>query len=372
MVEKKRSEICYILSYRSPDYTRTGALVAALKSISDIELIEARNTRTGLMRYSETIWRLFRIRLKRSPSAYILGFRGHEIFWIVRLLTKGKPLVIDAMMSPYDSLTRERKIIPLGGLLDRMIYRYEKSALEAADLILTDTNLHRDYFTQLFSLPAGKICPVCMGADEELFHPREEGAKDADGLFRVLFYGSFLPLHGMDVILRAAVALKDEPVRFEIIGGTGKNLQEFRDTIRHLGLANVRHRTWVAYEDLPYDIGRADLCLAGPFGGTGQGQRIVTGKAYQCLAMAKPVVIGAIPEDQGFRDRQNCLIVPQGSAEDLAEAIRWSLGHPEALQAIGREGRRLYEARFSRTCLQAVLEEIFQRPLFTSPAKEDS
>jgi len=353
------TKVCYVLSYRSPDYTRTGVLCAALKSLPEIELIEARNTRPGLLRYVETLLRLFLARLSKEPDCYILGFRGHEFFWLIRLLTLGKPLILDQMMSPYDSLTRERKMISVGGLLDRVLYSYERFALRKADLILTDTSLHQDYLSRLFGIPSKKIHPVCMGADESIFCPPPSDRKQQsrEGFFRCLFYGSFLPLHGMDVILKAAALLREEPVHFEIIGGKGKALRNFQILGRQLGIKKLSHECWVDYERLPERIADADLCLAGPFGGTGQAKRIITGKAFQCLAMGKPVVIGEITADEGMQNRVNCLIVKQGNAKELAEAIRWGLHNQEALAAIGRRGRDLYEDRFSLPRIRDELRE---------------
>jgi glycosyltransferase involved in cell wall biosynthesis len=336
--------------------------VAALQGLPGIQVIDARNTRRGLLRYGEALLRLLLVRFRERPDGYILGFRGHEIFWPVRLLTRGKPLILDQMMSPYDSLIRERKTIAAGGILDRMIYAYEKSALQASDLILTDTRLHQQYFIRLFDIPPAKIHPVCMSADETLFHPAPvNDARQPYRFLRVLFYGSFLPLHGMDTILKAADRLRNEAVRFEIIGGSGNNLRRFVRMIRQYGMMNVQHRTWVDYTELPGRIAQADLCLAGPFGNTGQANRIITGKTFQCLAMEKPVVIGEISAEEGFRNRENCLIVPQGNDQALAEAIRWSQQHPEKLKTIGRKGRELYDSRFSLSCIRKDLEEMITR-----------
>lgn len=351
-------KICYILSYRLPDYVRSKSLVKALRRMSGTVLLEAVNSSRGWRRYVETLARLIRCRMGERPAFYVLGFRGYEIFWIVRLLTAGSVLVLDHMMSPYDSLLNERKAFRKGGLLEKFVYGYERGILRSSNLVLTDTESHRQYFAELFGIPPEKIIAVPVGTDEEMFRPLPKAGSDGNGLFHVFFYGSFLPLHGIPVILEAARLLHGKPVHFIIAGGKrpGEDpLQGDRPS-----LANVTHRGWVPYEELPDMAARADLCLGGPFGNTGQARRVITGKTFQFLAMGKPVVVGRILDDPGFIDRHNCLLVPQGSAEELARTILWCLENRDRLEDIGRNGRLLYDRLFSAECIARRLQPIFQ------------
>src|SRR6187551_642451 len=118
----KTLSVCYILSYYIPDYVRTRTLVSALEKIDHIKLYQARNSSKGLIRYFQTLSQLIAIRIVHNPDFYVLGFRGYELFWVVRLLTLGKTLILDHMMSPYDSLMNEHKSVKKGGLIAKLIY----------------------------------------------------------------------------------------------------------------------------------------------------------------------------------------------------------------------------------------------------------
>jgi len=76
--------------------------------------------------------------------------------------------------------------------------------------------------------------------------------------------------------------------------------------------------------------------------------------------MGKPVIVGRILDDPGFIDRHNCLLVPQGSAEELARTILWCLENRDRLEDIGRNGRLLYDRLFSAECIARRLQPIFQ------------
>lgn len=233
--------VAYVLAYRAPHYIRTESMLEALSACPNVELYIARNKRTGISRYLET-WRSLRqLRATINPDIYVLGFRGHEIFWPLRWLIAGKPLVFDALMSPFASLRDEHKNSPIHRILAWLIYPFERSALRHADLVLTDTELHVDFFTKTFGLPAAKFSVVPVGAADPSASSIQCVQTDEEH-FHVLFYGSFLPLHGIDVILEAATQLTDLPVCFDFVGGTiahSKKLRRFsrRAVRRHIRTA---------------------------------------------------------------------------------------------------------------------------------------
>jgi glycosyltransferase involved in cell wall biosynthesis len=344
----RKKSVCYILSYYSPNYIRTRTLVQALQLINDIELNQARNSSEGFFRYFQTLWKLIIIRVLKNPEFYILGFRGYEFFWFVRVITLGKSLIFDHMMSPYDSLINEKKIIKKYSLLAKLVYLYEKSILLSCNLILTDTELHKRYFEEIFLIKPQKIVAIPVSTDEDIFYPKEISLSSSKNtLFEVLYYGSFLPLHGIDIILRAAEALLDHPIHFTLIGGNRLDLSDFHREIKDHKIYNIDYVSWVEFEKLPHFIDHANLGLGGPFGNTGQARRVITGKTFQFLAKAKPVVVGQIDEECGFEDKVNCLVVPQQDKKSLAKAIFWAFQNEPELKQIGRRGYELYQSRYS-------------------------
>lgn len=350
--------IGYILCYRDPNYIRSHSLLQALRANPEITVTVACNTHKGLRRYVETWLALRRIRKSRAPDIYVLGFRGHEIFWAIHMMIHGKPLIFDAMMSPYAALCEENKAGLLGKLLAPIVYRMERRILQRSHLVLTDTRLHASYYARTFSIPQAKLCTLPVGAIESTPNTALKIGAAAKP-FSVLFYGSFLPLHGVPVIAAAAALLKDLPIRFDFIGGNAKQAQQLQQQCAQRDVTRYTHRQWVPLEQLlQSEIPHAGLCLGGPFGGTAQARRVVTGKASQCLALSKATVIGRIEEDYGFVDRVNCLLVEQADANALADAIRWAYENRAQLFDIGQQGRLLYDARLS---IKVIAERLLPR-----------
>lgn len=348
-------KICYVLSYREPGYIRTKSILNALTQTPGIDIYEAINTVSGPQKYFETLNKVKHIEIESNPDIYILGFRGHEIYWPLRFLVGKKPIVIDALMSPYASLTQEEKF-GLPGKLAGYLWRFiEESLLNNADLVLTDTYQHVGFYIDEFSLAPEKLVALPVGADESLSNHIKKQLHNNTRL-NVLFYGSFLPLHGIDVILEAAARVRDLPFYFEFIGGNKNQIEKLKSTCEQLGVTQYTHSPWIPYEELINSkIPSADLCLGGPFGGTEQGKRVITGKTSQCLALGKPTIIGKIDEDIGLQDKINCLLVPQRDPAALAEALRWAYDQRNELSNIGALGKSLYLEKLSISVIRQRL-----------------
>lgn len=359
MVQRGNSGyVCYLLAYREPRYIRTRTLLAALARYPHAQTVLAVNRSRGILRYFEMLLGLLILRIRKDPRVYILGFRGHEIFWPVRLLTWGRVLIFDAMMSPYGALREEGKHGWLGRWLAGWVKVVELGIFRWSDCVLTDTRRHRDWMMATFNVPLEKLVCVPVGADESLSLPAKVRA---DGVFRILFYGTFLPLHGVDVIFSAARLLRDRPVHFTIIGGRQSQMAWIGRVVAQCG-GCVEHRLFVPFDDLLGDyIPKADLCLGGPFGDTPQASRVINGKTQQFLAMGKPTVIAHGDVSEGFLDRENVLIVPPADPESLAATILWAMDHPRELAAIAEAGRDLYRQRFSVERIGEIIHGVLAR-----------
>ena len=93
---------------------------------------------------------------------------------------------------------------------------------------------------------------------------------------------------------------------------------------------------------------------------------MVTGKTFQFLSMAKPTVIGRVSYPYPFIDRFNCLYVPQGDAEALAESIRWAYFNRSRLLDIGKNGYEMYRKHFSQKKLAEKLKAIIDNEILSA------
>lgn len=344
----------FVLSYRSPEYIRSTTLRTALERNPAFIVEDATNDSPTTKRYFQTIRKIKTILKSTQTRLWFINFRGHEIYWLVRwLVGKKSKIVFDELISPYDVWINERKTFRENSLVARLVYRIEKAILSDADYLITDSRKQAEHYVQLYGVPIEKFKVIRGSVDENLFSPSATPRKlDFPEPFVVFTYSTFIPLHGMEFILPAAELLKDLPIRFLIVGGKGKKLADFLHEREVRGLNNISHMAWINFNELPTYIRGASICLGGPFGSSNQAQRVITGKALQFLACESPTVIGNTGETKGiFFDKKNCLLVEPGSAQAIADAIRWAFQHPGELPEIARQGRKTYTEFYSMDVL---------------------
>jgi glycosyltransferase involved in cell wall biosynthesis len=358
-------KLAIITCYKDPDYVRARSLRAALATLPDVETIVIKNRHQGILKYPEVLIKTVRARWHQKPDAYLLTFRGYELLPAVLLITLGKPLIFDEFINPLEVVAEHRQQkdfltstamslwTPVGWLYYRL--------LRGCRIVLTDTPAHATFTAQLSGLNPNKYASIAVGADETVFKPRQPKPIDTKR-FRVLFYGSMLPLHGLKYVLQAAEQLKTNPViQFLIIGGNKAAAKQVA-TAQKRG-ANIEYRPWVDFAEIPILIAQTDLCLAGPFGNTVQSQYVINGRTFQLLASQAPVVVGKInngSEINGLLDKQTCLVVPQGDAKAIAQAIIWAQAKPQELSKIAESGRILFENRFSAQVLGQQLQKLLR------------
>lgn len=339
----------YVLSYRAPWYVRTASLLDGLRALPAVTVTEATNRTEGPHRYVETLTALRQVP-PSATDAYLVGFRGHEIMPAVRRWAKDRPVVLDCLVSPSAALSHDGKRGRTGRLVGRVLEPFERRILHAADAVLVDTQGHAEFLCSQFGLPPDSVHAVPIGAVPA---PRRQVAEEGRPL-RVLFYGSFLPLHGIDVIADALGQVAGTDLDILIVGASRRDLDRW-------GFPMVSHARWMRFADLVAEVIPAtDLVLGGPFGPTDQASRVITGKTVQALAAGVPTVVGLSDETErhGFVDRQNCLAVPRGDAHRLAEAIRWARDHRPDLERIGAGGRALFDSRFSTAALAHAIDPV--------------
>lgn len=280
-----------------------------------------------LIAYPVLIWRYMRA---PSHDAVFVSYLGHFdvlVLWPFAKL-RGARIVWDAFLSLYDTVVEDRQILRRRSLGAGLLYYLEKCACAAADVIILDTSAHAEYFERRYSVTSVKFLTVWVGAEERFFEPVRALEKiEEDSAFTVLFYGQFIPLHGIEHILEAARLTSDPCVRWKIVG-RGQESARMKELADTGGIDSVTFVDWIPYEHLPEEIAKADLCL-GVFGKSDKAARVIPNKAYQIIAAGRPLVTMESPAIRELLPPGTpCVwLVPAGDgraiADAVADAVRW-------------------------------------------------
>lgn len=243
------------------------------------------------------------------------------------------PLVVDAMISLSDTLLGDRERV--GKLTGGSLYRLDRFAVRHADLLITDTESHADYFVSEFGASRERIGVVPVGAEPGLF----PSAPPPEGEVRALFYGKLSPLHGLRTVLAAARLPGVPPLR--LVGGG--QLKPWLDAeLARDRPPGLEHVDWVPYEELGGELASASICL-GIFGTSEKARRVVPNKVYQAMSVGRPIITADTP---GVRelltDGENAILVPAGEPEPLAAAMARLAGDAELRARLGENAHRRF------------------------------
>lgn len=299
-----------------------------------------------VLAYPSLIGRYLRL---PEHEAIIVSYLGQLDVVVLRPFAwlRGTPIVWDAFMSLYDTVVEDRRLFGKRSLRAAVLYVLDWLACRAADTIFLDTHAHAEYFERTFGLRRGTVKRVFVGAETDIFrpaqNPRARVARfDENSPLKVLFYGQFVPLHGIDVIVRAASEIEKagEPVRWILIG-TGQEVAAIERLIRELQVKSIVRIQWVPYEQLVSWLGCADVCL-GIFGVSGKASRVIPNKIYQILAARRPLITADTPAIRELLQASPAVrLVPPGDPGSLAREVLEILNFKSQSPTLDRDAQSL-------------------------------
>src|SRR5438477_7174605 len=158
--------------------------------------------------YPKLVWRF-----SRSPRGDVVVVLYPGWFDVVVLAPLARmrhmPVLFDPFISVSDTVVSDRALVGRGSVLGRLVRAVDRASLRAARRVIADTPSHADFYADLARISRERIGVVWVGADDAVFRPRPEVVP---AFRRVLFYGTFIKLHGIDVIVRAAKLLESDDV----------------------------------------------------------------------------------------------------------------------------------------------------------------
>lgn len=316
-----------------------------------------------LCAYPLLIWRYCRA---PKHDAVFVAYMGHFdvlALWPFAKL-RGAQIVWDAFLSLYDTAIEDRKLAPRNSLVAALIRFLEARACACADLILLDTKAHADYFKDEYRLPPSRVMSVWVGVEQAAFPAVDYAPRVKGAPFQVLFYGQFIPLHGIEHIVEAARLIDDREIRWTIIG-RGQERAQIESRIDDNLAEKIQLIDWVAYDRLGEAIAQADLCL-GVFGAGDKTARVIPNKVFQILAVGRPIITADTPAIRELLrpEMDGVWLVRQGCAVAIAKAVVEAKAWARARQAPGR----LYPGLADRLSADAVVKPLIEKLAAIGPA----
>ena len=259
--------------------------------------------------------------LKLKNDIYILlPFSKNQFF---KNFLKRDRIINDFFISNYDTYVFDRKKITNKNPRAWWKYFQDWFNFRFSKYILSDTNEHFEYWEKLFGKYHGKHFVFPVLADKTIYYPLAEELENKR--IKILFYGSFIPLHGIDIILKAFSMMEKNNVEFEAkLIGNGQTFKSMKSLFDDLGLKKVTMNGEIIDEkSLANEIRNHDIVL-GIFGNSNKAFSVIPNKVYQSTACAKCTVTmdsDVLKEFYSLEDIVSCKNNPEDLAYTLSNLI---------------------------------------------------
>ena len=299
--------------FYDPLFTTNKVLINGLRQ-NGVLVLECYDHSPGLKKFLKLFFKHWKLR--NEYDAMIIGFAGQLAVPFAKIITR-KPVIFSGQVSLYDANVLDRQVVKARSLKSFYYWLLDWFAVRLADRVIMATQSNIDHFSKKLGVKKEKYRRIFNGAEDDIFRPLESVKTEKD--FLVSFHGTFIPLHGVEFIARAAKILESEGIRFLIVG-RGQEKKKVLDISQRLQLKNIEFIDFMPKNELVFKLAGSDACL-GTFGGNARAQREIAHKIFECLAMRKPLITADTPAIRELFGEEELLLVKAANPESLAEGI---------------------------------------------------
>lgn len=256
-------------------------------------------------------------------------------------------IINDFFISNYDTYVYDRKKITNKNPRAWWKYFQDWVNFRFSKYLLSDTQAHFEYWESLFGKFQGKHFVFPVLADRTIYYPNPKELNNEK--VKILFYGSFIPLHGIDVILKAFSLMEKSGIEFEAnIIGRGQIYPAMKELYDRLDLKQVTmNGEVIAEKELAQKIREHDIIL-GIFGESTKAKSVVPNKLYQAVASKKAIATMKSAAIEEFFDSED-LIICDNTPKQLSIELTRLINDRELLDTTAINGYNKFLNIYDKT-----------------------
>ena len=364
VLEIKVKTILYIGNYNK-NYSRNWIILRALK-INGIKVYTLNFNNTSKKKIIYSFIKNLKI-LNSVEFDLIYFFSVTPRDWLLFLMTKFYskyrkiPIVYDYFISKFQTFYEDREIFSRKNKIFKVLkyaflYCLDYFECLLSDSVILDTNTHIEYFTKKFKLKKKKFTKILVGA-EPIFRVSNIAInRDREfKKFKVGFWGTYIPLHGIEYIIKAANLLKeDRRITFSLLG-RGQTYEKIIELAKSLNLENIEFLNMVPLHELPLFISGCDIGL-GIFGKREKSSCVIPNKVFEAIQMKVPIITSDTPAIRElFTHMENIYLCQKSNHHSLTNAILDLVNDQKLRNKISENAFQLYR---EKTCLHCIAKDL--------------
>jgi colanic acid biosynthesis glycosyl transferase WcaI len=389
----------YLMADLAQELQQLGHFVTVLTTTPHYNVVESEMVRQPLSKASSwlyysrlgemPVWHVPMGGRTASPAARslaYLGFHLKSLFWACRrnqafdiVIAPSPPLSIGLVawlisrrhraacvyivQELYPDFAIHRGLIR-SPVAIRILEKLERCVYSKCDAVVTIA----DRFTRIVASRCDcrqKVLTIPNFVDAEFYRPlpRDNSFARAHGLispFVIMYAGNIGVAQAWDPVLHAADRLREQPVKFVIIGD-GTRREWLVRSVAQRELKNVLVLNYQPRDKMPEINAACDaatITMAPDAGRDG-----FPSKIYTTMACGKPSIVSTELESELawiVRESKCGTVVPIGNNDAYADAVLEALRHRDALVSEGLRGRSFVEQRYSKKAVALQYDSLIR------------
>lgn len=282
-----------------------------------------------------------------SKKVLVLPFNMNIIsildMFIARLL--GKSVIYEFYVSNYDSYVNDRKVYSSGSFKAHFALFIDKAVSFLSTYIICLNESESEYYSEFMASGSEekiRIIPLVVDPIEI--------SGDREGEVVLCWWGSYVPLHGLEKVIHALYLIKDLDIKLYIFGRDENKAKLYKDLSNQLGLSNnliFNHSSNFKNLELPYFLLQHKTICLGSFGESSKAKSVLINKIVDSAALKLPMItMETSATSEFFEDKIN-IIYSKNNPEDIANKISEICNDYNRYSMVGDAAYEVYLSNFS-------------------------
>lgn len=234
-----------------------------------------------------------------------------------------KKIVVDYYISIYEKVVVDEKWFKPNSLLGKLAKRLDRYYYNCGTKVIFLNEVERSHYCELAQIKRNVEKEVMIGlCIEEFFKVEDNTSKD----FNICWWGSYLPIHGLEYMLQAAKCIKARrlPIQWYFFGNNDEKGKKYMKLAQEYGIEDVCHfeNSYTMKNGKLQDFLQQNCSLAlGNFGDSVKGKFLMNNKVLDACAMQCAVLTGAATVYSVYFDGKQDIYMTSNNPKSMADKI---------------------------------------------------
>lgn len=275
-----------------------------------------------------------------------------------------KIIIVDYYIGVYDTFVNDRKTLTKGSRKANSLFFRDRLLMRLATKLVFLNSSEMIFYHKVLDLVPNEeksfICPLVVD-------PKFVGLSSNDKIqkankFTICWWGTYIPLHGLERIIEAFSFIKSDSVELIVLGDSDEKSLPYNDLVKKLNLQakiSIRNDLSFASGNLAsFLYENCDLAL-GNFGNSEKAKTVLVNKLVDALSMGLPCLTLKTKAAEELLNN-DCVIYCDSDPIDIAKNIESLIDRDDYLKSIGKKGFQLYLKSFTPDVFRERINELFQ------------